>query len=192
MPTISLAACIDSVGGHSARESLIRVEDRASACAHPTRPCITFSQRKSAPVSALGQGIALISLFRLPRNRGGWRADRAQCPDYSGRVVRITPDDEVHLRCTPRLAARQRGILAFMPLTVVGPGRLLVADEAARVRPGDEDCVSLRSQVPRPFPAYRTPPEGAPQRVDRDGLSILTLKVKSSSFFTTGALLKGE
>src|SRR5262245_21045594 len=42
----------------------------------------------------------------------------------------------------PRLAARQRGILAFMPLTVVGPGRLLVADEAARVRPGDKGCVS--------------------------------------------------
>jgi hypothetical protein len=28
-------------------------------------------------------------------------------------------------RHAPRLAARQRGILAFMPLTVVGPGRLL-------------------------------------------------------------------
>src|SRR5919197_132187 len=41
----------------------------------------------------------------------------------------------------PRLAARQRGILAFMPLTVVGPGRLVVAGEAARVRPGDEGCV---------------------------------------------------
>src|SRR5262245_46855554 len=58
---------------------------------------------------------------------------RAGCPDYSGRwgVKRLAP----------RLAARQRGILAFMPLTVVGPGRLLVADEAARVRPGDEVCV---------------------------------------------------
>src|SRR5438034_584951 len=41
-------------------------------------------------------------------------------------------------RHAPRLAARQRGILAFMPLTVVGPGRLLVTGEAARVRPGDE------------------------------------------------------
>ena len=75
-------------------------------------------------------------------------------------------------RHAPRLAARQRGILAFMPLTVVGPGRLLVADEAARVRPGDEDCVSLRSQVPLPFPAYRTPPEGAPRNLDRDQLHI--------------------
>src|SRR5262245_38921259 len=73
--------------------------------------------------------------------RGGWRADKAQCPDYSGRGVRLTPD----VGCTfvhPRLAARQRGILAFMPLTVVGPGRLLVAGEAARVRPGDEGCVN--------------------------------------------------
>ena len=64
-------------------------------------------------------------------------------------------------RHAPRLAARQRGILAFMPLTVVGPGRLLVAGEAARVRPGDEDCVSLRSQVPLPFPAFKTPHECA-------------------------------
>ena len=29
-------------------------------------------------------------------------------------------------------------------------------------------CVSHRSQVPLPFPANRTPPEGAPRRVDRD------------------------
>src|SRR5215467_2985974 len=67
-------------------------------------------------------------------------------------------------RHAPRLAARQRGILAFMPLTVVGPGRLLVAGEAARVRPGDESCVSLRSQVPRPLPALKTPHENAPRR----------------------------
>src|SRR5499427_5246902 len=91
-----------------------------------------------------------------------------------------------------RLAARQRGILAFMPLTVVGPGRLLVADEAARVRPGDESCVSLRSQVPLPFPAYRTPPEGAPRNLDRDEPKITTLSVKSSDIFTQGVFLHGE
>src|SRR6059036_3916219 len=88
------------------------------------------------------RGSPAFRCFRLPRKRGGRRADKAHGPDYSGRVVRITPDDEVHLRCTPRLAARQRGILAFMPLTVVGPGRLLVTGEAARVRPGDGGCVS--------------------------------------------------
>src|SRR5262249_33487467 len=101
--------------------------------------------------------------FRFPRIEGGRRADKAQCPDCSGRVVRIAPDDEVHLRCTPRLAARQRGILAFVPLTVVGPGRL---DSGRRGCPstagGRRLRESFRSQVPLPFPAYRTPPEGAP------------------------------
>src|SRR5437870_11744172 len=63
----------------------------------------------------------------------------------TGRSARITPGGVSGLlrmlgalAVHPRLAARQRGILAFMPLTVVGPGRLLMAGEAARVRPGDE------------------------------------------------------
>ena len=127
-------------------------------------------QKKIGPCLRLwARGSPAFRFFRLPRDRGGRRADKAHCPDYSGRGVRITPDDEVHC-CTPRLAARQRGILAFMPLTVVGPGRLLVADEAARVRPGDDGCVSLRSQVP--LPAFKTPHECAPRRVDRDELHI--------------------
>jgi hypothetical protein len=96
--------------------------------AHPTRPCITLSQKKIGPCLWLwARGSPAFRFFRLPRDRGGWRADRAHGPDYSGRVVRIAPDDEVHLQCTPRLAARQRGILAFMPLTVVGPGRVVSA-----------------------------------------------------------------
>src|SRR5262249_7004778 len=51
------------------------------------------SKNISAPVCGSGPGFALIRLFRLPRHRGGWRADKAQCPDYSGRIVRIAPDD---------------------------------------------------------------------------------------------------
>src|SRR5499427_6557977 len=93
-------------------------------------------QNKSAPVCGSGPGgRPHSSLFRLPRDRGGWRADKA-LPGLlqAGMVLGVK-------RHAPRLAARQRGILAFMPLTVVGPGRLLVADEAARVRPGDEGCV---------------------------------------------------
>src|SRR5438093_2294830 len=47
--------------------------------------------------AALGQGVARIPLFfRHPRKRGGRRADKAHCPDCSGRGVRIAPDDEVH------------------------------------------------------------------------------------------------
>src|SRR5262245_13124725 len=125
----------------TAHASPERVEWECQRRAHPTRLCIALSKKYRPLFRLWARGSPLLPLFRLPRDRGGWRADKAQCPDYSGRGVRITPDDG----CTcvhPRLAARQRGILAFMPLTVVGPGRLLVADEAARVRPGDKGCVS--------------------------------------------------
>src|SRR5439155_26305969 len=112
---------------HGARESLICVEDRASAFAHPTRLCIALGQKKSAPVSALGQGVARIPLLPSPsKTRGSARRQgalpgllRAGCPDCSGR--------EGVKRHAPHLAARQRGILAFMPLTVVGPGRVASA-----------------------------------------------------------------
>jgi hypothetical protein len=104
---------------------------------------MSLRQMKSAPVSALGQGVALISSLPSPsQSRGMARRQgampgllRARCPDCSGRMgVK---------RHAPRLAARQRGILAFVPLTVVGPGRLLLAGEAARVRPGDEVASSI-------------------------------------------------
>ena len=86
-----------------------------------------------------GPGGALIPVFSLPPIEGvgaptrrcAWLAAR-RCPAAAGPWC-----TSVH----PRLAARQRGIFAFRRLTVVGPGRLLVADEAARVRPGDEGCV---------------------------------------------------
>src|SRR5215472_17796919 len=141
-------------------------------------------KRISPPVALFrARGSPSFLSFRFPQSRGMARRQGA-LPGLLRAGVRIAPDDEVHLRCTPRLAARQRGILAFMPLTVVGPGRLLVADEAARVRPGDEDCVSLRSQVPLPFPAYRTPPEGAPRNLDRDGANIGELHAKHKHFFS--------
>jgi hypothetical protein len=56
--------CIDAVGGHGVRESFIRIEGiriegiriegiriegRATAFAHPTRLCITSSQKKIGP-----------------------------------------------------------------------------------------------------------------------------------------------
>src|SRR5262245_49455472 len=75
-----------------------------------------FESKGNRPLfAALGQGVARSSLFRLPRDRGGWRADKALpglLQAWNGLGVK---------RHAPRLAARQRGILAFMPLTVVGP-----------------------------------------------------------------------
>ena len=94
VPTISLAARIDSVGGHGVRESLIGVEGCASAFTHPTVQSIFVESKENRPLfAALARGSpAFLSSVSL-ENRGGWRADKAHCPDYSGRVVRITPDD---------------------------------------------------------------------------------------------------
>jgi len=69
-----------------------------------------------------------------------------------------------------------------VPLTVVGPGRVVVPGEAARVRPGDEVASSIARRC-----RSRSPPtrrlRKAPRRVDRDGRNITTLKVKSSIIF---------
>src|SRR5262245_19754507 len=102
---------------------------------------VALRQKKIGPcLRALGQGSPAFRFFRLPRKSRGMARRQAQCPDYSGRVSGLLRTMGVK-RHAPRLAARQRGILAFMPLTVVGPGRLIVAGEAARVRPGDEGVV---------------------------------------------------
>ena len=148
---------------------------------------VAFRQKNIGPCSLAGRGDSPdFRLLPSPSNRGGWRADKAHCPDYSGRGVRLAPDDGVHFWCPPRLAARQRGILAFMPLTVVGPGRLLVADEAARVRPGDKGCVKsfarrCRSRSPLARRLMKAPLEDG-----RDGRSIITLQVKSSAISRKG------
>src|SRR5213594_2099847 len=82
--------------------------------------------------------------------QGAWPGFRQTGP--GARDSRAGPDRRALgvKRHAPRLAAHQRGIFAFRRLTVVGPGRLLVADEAARARPGDEGCVS-------PLPAGAAP-----------------------------------
>src|SRR5262249_49512708 len=91
---------------------------------------ITCSQKKIAPCSSLwARRSPTFPSLRFPSGEG------VGAP--TGRIARIAPGGVSGLlrtmgvkRHAPRLAARQRGILAFMPLTVVGPGRLLVADEA--------------------------------------------------------------
>src|SRR5262245_49988815 len=93
--------------------------------------------------------------------QGAWPGLRQTGP--GARDSRASPDRRALgvKRHAPRLAARQRGILAFRPLTVVGPGRLLVAGEAARVRPGDEVASSIarrcRSRSPLARRLMRTP-----------------------------------
>src|SRR5262245_12545325 len=133
-----------------------------------TRNCIESKENRPL-FAALGQGVARIPVFSLPpqgeglaRRQGAWPGLLQTGPRVRG--SRAGPDRRALgvKRHAPRLAARQRGIFAFVPLTVVGPGRLLVAGEAARARPGDDGCVLRRPQVPLPLPANKTPPEGAP------------------------------
>src|SRR5215470_14989566 len=91
-----------------------------------------------------------------------------------------------------RLAARQRGILAFMPLTVVGPGRLLVADEAARVRPGDGGCVSPPLAGAAPVPRLQNASGRRPSKL---GSGWGTRRVKArpcQQVFYWGRILNGR
>src|SRR4029450_11086911 len=150
---------------------------------------VTLGQKKIGPCLRLwARGSpSLLSSVSLETEgvgapQGAWPGFRQTGPGVRG--SRTGPDRRALgvKRHAPRLAARQRGILAFMPLTVVGPGRLLVAGEAARVRPGDGDCVSPRSQVPLPVPARKPARENRPWRVERDRHNIITLQVKSSIF----------
>jgi hypothetical protein len=77
---------------------------------------LRIGKRTSAPVSALGQGIALIpscSSSSPPSCRGGWRADKAHGLDRQagggtacGRALGVK-------RHAPHLAARQRGIFGL-------------------------------------------------------------------------------
>src|SRR5712672_328931 len=90
---------------------------------------------RSPPVSALGQGIALIPLISPPSGRGGWRADKAHgldrqagCGTARGRALGVK-------RHAPRLAARQRASSAYASSTV-GPTRsCLSLDGVARASP---------------------------------------------------------
>jgi hypothetical protein len=110
--------------GTAHENSFIRVELCANAFAHPTSAIAVTLQivkRKSAPVRGSGPGGR--PHFSLPspsRSRGMARRQGAAwiAPGWNGLGVK---------RHAPRLAARQRGILAFMPLTVVGPGRVVSA-----------------------------------------------------------------
>src|SRR5947199_3656303 len=55
------------------------------------------SQKKIGPCLRLwARGSPAFLSSSVPSRRGGRRANKAHCPDCSGRVVRITPDDEVH------------------------------------------------------------------------------------------------
>ena len=98
---------------------------------------IALSPKKIGPCSHVsGQRVALIpSLLPSLKARGSAR-HKAHDPGCPGSVRECVAPGRARIaralgvkRHAPRLAARQRSILAFMPLTVVGPGRLLRAEQ---------------------------------------------------------------
>jgi hypothetical protein len=122
-----------------------------------------IGKRRSAPVSALGQGIALIplSLFRLPRLRGGWRANKAHGPDCSGREsgLRRTMGRETS-RPAPCGAPTRH--LRLTPQSAIGPHQELCVPGGFLPRPPvGQACVNACPQVPLPIPALKTPHENA-------------------------------
>jgi hypothetical protein len=135
----------------------------------------------SAPVSTLGQGIALIPLPHHPLIRGGWRADKALGLDRQARGWLGLRRALGVKRHAPRLAARQRGIFGLRlsqrsgrtrsSLSLAGwsrgrPWIRLASTPARRCRSRSPPCERLR----------KAPLE---TRIGMGG-SIITLQVKST------------
>src|SRR5438093_4402324 len=126
--------------------------------------------KESRPLfAALGQGGALIPLLPSPSKSRGMARHKAHGLDFARPArERVTPGRGPERRAPGREASRPAPCgaptrhLSFWPLTVVGPGRLVVAGEAARVRPGDEGCVSPWPAGAAPAPRLNERPRKAP------------------------------
>src|SRR5262249_41475624 len=74
---------------------LIHIFSCQTAARLAAREPVAFRQKNIDPCSVAGRGGSPDFRFlSSPSHRGGRRADKAQCPDCSGRGVRIAPDDE--------------------------------------------------------------------------------------------------
>ena len=135
------APCSPHEGGTNGERCLAHIFNCQTAVRLAAQERVASRQKKIGPCSVAGRGDSPdFRLLPSPLESRGLARRQGALPGLLRAVSGLLRTLGAR-RCTPRLAARQRGILAFMPLTVVGPGRLLVADEAARVRPGDKGCV---------------------------------------------------
>ena len=138
-----------------------------------------LNQKRIGPCFGSGPGVRPhFSLFRLPRNRGGRRADKAQCPDCSGRGVRIAPDEGRDLRHARASRRANKHLRAYALPTARTGQDLFVPGWFTRVPPVGK-VASTSPAGALPLPAFKTPHECAPRNLDRDGRSIVTLQVKS-------------
>src|SRR5262245_50290521 len=156
-----------------------------------------LSQKKIGPCLRLwARGSPSFSSSVSPRNRGGRRATRRMAwitPDRPGSALlqgepgSPGPGREASRPAPCGAPTRHLGLSAF-DRGRTGPGRSARRGCPSTAR--GRSCCLHRPQLP--FPAVKTPPEGAPRRVDRDRPNIITLKVKSSIIFTLGVCLYGE
>ena len=140
-------------------------------------------QKNISPcLHASGQGIALIPLSSPPSRRGGWHADKAQCPDCSRRMSG-NGRTMVHSGA-PAPCGAPTGIFGLRLVngrTSRSSLSLVVLSER-RPWAGLRDC---RPAGALPLRALRTPPEGALEL----GSGWVTRRVKnegSQEIFTEG------
>src|SRR4249920_4179943 len=145
-------------------------------------------QKKIGPCSCAGPGGCPQSLpFAPPKNRGGWRADKAHGLDYSRparefRGSRASPDTPgPGVKRHPRASRRATEHLRAYALPTVGPHQELFVPGGLFPRSPVGEVASALPAGALPLPAFKTPHECAPRRVDRDRLSIIALQVKSST-----------
>ena len=113
---------------------------------------LQIDKRKSAPVSASGQGIALVSFLPSPSLRGRWRADKAHGLDRQagGGPLCDGPGREAS-RPAPCGAPTRH--LRLTPQSAIGPHQELFVPGGLIPRPPvGQACVSARPQVAAPVP----------------------------------------
>jgi hypothetical protein len=161
----------------------VRPELACSVAKEPLRAEQDSKQRRSAPVCMLRAGGALIPLSSPPSRRGGWRADKAQCPDCSRRMSGSGRTMMHNCGVHPRLAARQRAFSAYASSTF-GPARsYLSLGGFSERRPwvGLRDCPTRRCP---PAPRLANASGRRPSNTDRDGVDIAELHAKHNNFLS--------
>ena len=162
----------------------VRPELACSVCQKAAAGGARFKAKKIGPcLHASGRGAPSFLCPHLPRVEGGWRADKAQCPDCSRRMSGSGRTMMHNCGVHPRLAARQRAFSAYASSTF-GPARsYLSLGGFSERRPwvGLRDCPTRRCP---PAPRLANASGRRPSNTDRDGVDIAELHAKHNNFLS--------
>ena len=162
---------------------------RAAALAYSIvkQPGVAKSQKEIGPCSCAGPGgCPSFCLFAPPKKSRGMARHKAHGLDYSRPArsrfnLRASPDTPgPGVKRHPRASRRATEHLRAYALPTVGPHQELFVPGGLFPRSPVGEVASALPAGALPLPAFKTPHECAPRRVDRDRLSIITLQVKSS------------